>query len=88
MSTVVMFVVIVAAVALLYGLLVAATTFRYYRPTHTVRCPETGKPVRVHLDATIAALTAVTGPARLRVDQCELWPGRENCDQRCTRSLG
>jgi hypothetical protein len=87
MSAFTIFLIIVAGVALLYGLLLGVESFYHYRPAQIVRCPETGRPVRVQLDATIAALTVVSGPTKLLVKHCELWPEREGCEQRCTRSL-
>jgi hypothetical protein len=76
-----------AAVALVYGVLLAAEAYHHHRPPQTVRCPETGKVVRVQLDATLAALTAVPGPPKLRVDRCELWPEHQECTQECTRMV-
>jgi hypothetical protein len=74
---------IIGTVALYYGVLLMAETYYDFRPAQTVRCPETGKPVRVQLDATLAALTALPGPPKLRVKECPLWPERRDCGQDC-----
>lgn len=77
---------VIAAIGLLYVIVpVVLDTFFRYRPAQVVRCSATGRLVRVHLDATLAALTAVPGPPKLRVDECELWPEYQDCAQDCTR---
>ena len=82
-------IIIIVSVALFYYCVrLAAETFYDGHPAQTVCCPETGKYVRVQLDATLAALTAVPGPPKLRVEQCELWPERQGCGQRCVRPQG
>ena len=80
--------IMIVSVVLFYGVLLAVETFHDCRPAQTVCCPETGKYVRVQLDATLAALTAVPGPPKLRVTQCELWPERGDCGQLCIRPQG
>jgi hypothetical protein len=79
---------IIGAVALFYALLLVAETYYDCRPAQTVRCPKTGKPVRIQLDATLAALTAVPGPPKLLVKECELWPEHQDCGQRCVNAAG
>jgi hypothetical protein len=77
---------LVATIALLFVLVpIVAETFARYRPVQIVRCPKTGTNVRVQLDATLAALTAVPGPPKLRVDRCDLWPEHQDCRQDCVR---
>jgi hypothetical protein len=78
---------LIAAVALLYVVLpIMADAFARHRPAQLVRCPETGETVRVQLDATLAALTAVPGPSKRRVAQCTRWPERQDCAQECVRA--
>ena len=77
------FLLIVAAVAVVYAVALAAEAHHRWTPTQIVRCPETGRQVHVKLDATLAALTAVPGPPKLLVKDCELWPERGYCDQGC-----
>ena len=79
-------VLIIGAVALFYGVRLVAETYYDCRPAHIVRCPRTGNPVRVQLDATLAALTALPGPPKLVVTECELWPEHQACGQRCIPS--
>ena len=79
------FLLIIAAVAVIYAVALAAEAHYLWTPTQIVRCPETGRRVHVKLDATLAALTAIPGPPKLLVKQCELWPEREYCDQRCVQ---
>ena len=79
----------IIAVALLYVILpIVADTFGRYRAKRMVHCPEENKPARVLIDATLAAMTAVPGPPKLRVDRCTFWPDRADCAQGCTRQLG
>ncbi len=58
----------------------------HYRAPRALRCPETGEPVRLDLDAPRAALTSAFGRPRLRVGWCTLWPQRKGCAQKCVAS--
>jgi hypothetical protein len=74
----------IAALAAVYVLLpVVAEAYRAARGTRRVRCPGTGGPAEVGLDAAHAALTASYGVPGLRVARCSLWPGRARCGQTC-----
>lgn len=77
--------VIVAVVAVVRAVALAADAYYRWTPTQIVRCPETGRPVHVKLDATLAALTAIPGPPKLLVKECALWPERQDCDQGCVQ---
>jgi hypothetical protein len=77
---------IIGAVALFYAVRLVAETYYECQPAQVVRCPRTGKPVRVQLDATLAALTALPGPPKLLVKECELWPEHQDCGQCCIPS--
>jgi len=79
------FLLVIAAVAVVYAVALAVEAYYRWMPTQIVRCPETGRPVHVTLDATLAALTAIPGPPKLLVKECERWPEREYCDQRCVQ---
>jgi hypothetical protein len=83
MGTVAIFLLIVAAVAAVYGVARAVEAYHLWCPPQFVHCPETGRRVHVRLDATLAALTAVPGPAKLMMTECELWPERQHCEQLC-----
>lgn len=77
----------ILAIALLYVLLPRVThILALYRATRKLECPETGKPARLDIDASHAALTSVLGEPRLRVRWCNLWPARKDCGQECTAS--
>jgi hypothetical protein len=68
--------------------LIASETLRRYRRLKALRCPETGVPVGVIVDARHAALTAALrapGDPALRVQQCSNWPERAACNQDCLR---
>ena len=74
----------IAALALAYVVVpVMADTFLSFRRGRTVRCPETGLMAQVSIDARRAMLTAVPGPATVRVAECSLWPERRGCAEKC-----
>jgi hypothetical protein len=74
----------VLAVAFLYILMpLVADTFRRFRSPRTLRCPETGGPAEVGIDASRAALSSAFGQPLLRVKSCSLWPKRDQCKQDC-----
>jgi hypothetical protein len=74
----------IVAVALLYVLVpLAADTYRRFRDTRALRCPETGGKVEVGIDASRAAFTSAFGRPFLRVKSCSLWPEKEQCKQDC-----
>lgn len=74
----------VLAVAALYVLMpLVADTFRRYRNSRLLRCPETGGKAEVGIDASRAAFTSAFGRPLLRVKMCSLWPERAQCRQDC-----
>jgi hypothetical protein len=62
---------------------VMAAALARVRGLRRVRCPETGREVRVGLDARHAALGAAFGQPATRIDYCSLWPDRRGCRQGC-----
>jgi hypothetical protein len=64
-----------------------ARAYLDFRAKRLVSCPETGRTVAVSLDASHAALTSVTGHARLRLSDCTRWPERRDCGQECLRQI-
>jgi hypothetical protein len=62
-------------------------TYRRYRGAMVIRCPETGSPVRVEVDAGHAAKTAAGGEPDLRLCECSRWPERADCDQACLSEI-
>jgi hypothetical protein len=79
---------IIIAVGVLYVLVpVAFSAYRRACCRAMIRCPETGESAALRLDAGHAAWTATFGNPKLRVDDCSLWPGRKDCEQRCLGAL-
>lgn len=77
-------VIAVLAVAALYVLLpVVADTFRRFRSSRILRCPESGGKAEIGMDASRAAFTSAFGRPLLRVKACSLWPERQQCKQDC-----
>ena len=62
-------------------------TYRRYRGTHVVTCPETKKSVAVELDAGQAAFSALLGHPEVRVTSCTHWPERQDCGQKCLEQI-
>lgn len=79
----------VLGVALAYIWIPAGiSTYRTVRAMRTCRCPQTGDPVHVRLDALRAGLATPVGLMMgLRVLGCSEWPGRAGCDRACTKNL-
>ncbi|HSB12026.1 MAG TPA: hypothetical protein VLM38_21245 [Blastocatellia bacterium] len=83
--TVEIYVILVIALLAACYLLVPpiAGAFVRYRGKRLITCPETRKPAAVDVDATHAALTALTGHPDLRLKTCTRWPERQDCGQEC-----
>ena len=67
---------------------IVASVFARYRRPRVVRCPETGEPARVQIDAPRAAASAIPGPPELHVAECSRWPERRRCAQACLAAAG
>jgi len=79
-------IVVIAVVGIggLYVLLpLIADTFRRFRRSKALLCPETGVQAEVGIDASRAAITSAFGPPQLRAKTCSLWPEKEKCAQDC-----
>lgn len=77
---------ILAMAVILVLLPTAAVMLRRYRGLKALRCPETGEPAGVVIDAHHAALTAaLRGEPDLRVQLCSNWPECASCHQDCLR---
>jgi len=61
--------------------------FFRFRGRRTVICPETGKPVIIHISAVHAALSSFMDDPELHVKACSRWPERRNCGQECLLPL-
>jgi hypothetical protein len=84
----VLVIVSILALTALVMWVIAHDMLHRYRRLKALRCPETGVPVGVIIDARHAALTAVLrapGDPELRVQQCSNWPERAACNQACLR---
>jgi hypothetical protein len=74
----------IAVLAVIFVLLpVITAALARVRGLRRVRCPETGREVRVGLDTRWAALAAAFGKPAARIDYCSLWPDRRGCRQGC-----
>ena len=65
----------------------AVKAYVKYRGLRVVTCPETHQPVGVKVDASHAALTAISSDLDLRLTACTRWPERQDCDQACIREI-
>jgi hypothetical protein len=54
-----------------------------FRGVREVSCPETGRNVKIRLDATHAALSSLSETPALSVASCERWPEKKDCNQAC-----
>lgn len=74
---------VIAAIAyvLLSGFL---STYRRYRGTRVITCPENSQSAAVRVDAFKAAhWAAISGDPLLRLSTCSRWPERAGCGQDC-----
>jgi hypothetical protein len=77
---------LVMAVLLMIGP-TATEMRRRYRGLKVLRCPGTGAPAGVVIDAHHAVCTAaLRGEPALRVRLCSNWPARAACHQECLRA--
>lgn len=77
---------VVALGALFVLLPLAVHTFQRYRYKRVLKCPETGTPAEVDIDAPRAAASSAFGKPLLRVRNCSLWPKRKGCAQDCVKA--
>lgn len=66
---------------------VALRTYRKFRGTRVITCPETGCPAAVEVDKKHAAATSAAGETELRLTSCSRWPEREGCGQECLAQI-
>jgi len=85
MATVMWMIGATIAVAALWPLV---RTYRRYRGTRVVTCPESGEPAAVEVDARLAAMSQMsTGAPVLRLGTCSRWPARHECGQECLAQI-
>ena len=59
------------------------SAYSTYRGKRLITCPETHKTEAVDVAARTAALGALFGDTKLRLDLCSRWPERQDCGQQC-----
>jgi hypothetical protein len=62
-------------------------TYRKFRGTRVITCPETGCAAAVEVDKGHAAATAAAGERELRLSTCSRWPEKEECGQECLSQI-
>lgn len=90
MTTLTLFVLpIVAIIAgiVLVRSIPALRTYFTFHGSRLITCPETHKVETVDVAARKAALTALFGGAKLRLDHCSRWPERQDCGQECLQQV-
>jgi len=75
------------AAALWFGFRWLVRSFSKYRGTRIVKCPETGMPTVVEVDALHASLTSTVGLPDIRLKDCSRWPMKKQCGQECLTDL-
>jgi len=88
MSTPLLLIAALAALAVLYvEMPVMSEAYLRYRGKKTVRCPDTGEPAMVEVDAKYAAATAAFGHSSVRLVKCSRWPEMHECGRECSRQI-
>jgi hypothetical protein len=81
-----LFVAVVAVASLwlaAFVVLQAVATWRRWRGTRVITCPENQKPAAVDVDLGYALAGAVVGHPELRLRDCSRWPEKQHCGQAC-----
>jgi hypothetical protein len=55
-----------------------------YRHKQTVKCPESGQPAQILVDASPSP-TSRPRKKPLSIRNCSLWPAKKNCTQSCIK---
>src|ERR1700756_1867377 len=58
-------------------------TYRKFRGTRLVTCPENRETAAVRVDTVRAAATGAVGNPTIRLQACSRWPELHDCDQEC-----
>ena len=88
MTTAAYFIVIITSATVLYfGVRWLVRASSTYRGKRTVRCPETGEPAIVEVDALHASLTGIVVQPDIRLENCSRWPMKSQCGQECLVNL-
>src|SRR5215510_8999676 len=89
-GTIYLLLAIVTVVGVCLALLLLARRVRFYlrmSGKHAVRCPETGTPAIVCVNALGAAVPVPWAHPNLRVTQCSRWPAHAACGQYCVAEI-
>lgn len=79
---------VIAAAATAVALRPLVRTYRTYRGTRVITCPESRTPAAVEVDARLAVVTHMsTGTPVLRLAACSRWPERQDCGQECLAQI-
>jgi len=78
---------VLVATALYFGIRRLVRAFSKVRGPRTVKCPETGRPTIVEVDAIHATLTSAVGRPDIRLQDCSRWPIKRECGQECLLNL-
>jgi hypothetical protein len=86
MNRVLLLIAAVVGLGVLYNIVPVVTyTYRRYRGSKTVICPDTGAIVEVEAKALRASLWSAFGVQKARVKSCSLWPRRKGCEEECLK---
>lgn len=81
------FLFVALAVTILFILAWFIKVYAKYRGKRTIRCPETGTPAIIEIDALHAALGSLAGDPDIELLSCSLWNQRGRCRQPCVKAL-
>jgi hypothetical protein len=82
------FAVVGGAAATAAALAPLVRTYRTYRGTRVITCPESKTPAAVEVDARLAVVAhASTGKPLLQLATCSRWPERRDCGQECLAQI-
>ncbi len=66
---------------------VIGATYRRFRGSRTITCPEVSQAAEIEIDAMHAAASAAFGPPALEIMRCSRWPEREHCGRECLAGM-
>jgi len=72
---------------ILFRSIPAISAYFTYRGKRLITCPETHDTQAIDVAARKAALTAIFGDPKLKLDRCTRWPERQDCGQQCLQQV-
>jgi hypothetical protein len=66
---------------------IAVRTYRRYKASRVVTCPESGTLAAVQVDAGRAARAGAFGDSELRLESCSRWPEHKGCGEACLADI-